>query len=63
MYEITYPEVITYWIATTGENIGYGKTKPTQTTTSGADSFETFTDKNLWTAKLTELGITLNEDE
>lgn len=63
MFEIIYPETRTYWIAATGDNIGYGKTESHQITTSGAESFQTFTDEDEWLAALAILGIVPGEND
>lgn len=60
MEEIKYPPITTYFIAHYADNpIGYGENDPDQVTTSGADSLETFTDIDLYEARLLELGIEL----
>lgn len=60
MYNLNYPPVMTYFIAYDDlDSIGYGSNDINQCTTSGADNFEQFTDINLYTARLLELGIIL----
>ncbi len=61
--DLEYPEVITYFIAWENGILTYGVNKPDQCTATGLDHFEIFTDMGLYLARLTELGIDLDNIE
>lgn len=59
MNEILFPITTTYWIFYNNEQtiIHYGQTNSNQTTTSGLDNQEIFTEYNLYLERLSELNI------
>lgn len=53
-----------FWIAhTNGQNVVYGEIDTGQRVDTGQAILEIFETENLWTARLNELGINLNNEE
>lgn len=66
MAELINPQQTTYWIAYSNDKsvVHYGKTEPTQSTTTGQPNFDTFATKEFWeTALLDEFNINPNENQ
>jgi hypothetical protein len=62
-HDLTYPSVTTYWVAFSDEFICYGVCQPDQQTTTGLANFESYTERELWTNRLLELGVSIEESE
>ena len=62
MAKLNYPTDTTYFIAWGADVVAYGVTEPDQCTETGQPNFETFTDFDLFTARLLDLGVIYEEE-